>query len=40
MKFKLIKFWNESTDNKRCNNPKMHNQLECMCKGLEDKLND
>jgi len=28
------------TYNKRCNSAKFHNQLECMCKGLEDKLND
>ena len=28
------------TYNKRCNSVKFHNQLECMCKGLEDKLND
>lgn len=28
------------TYNKRCNSPKFHNQLECMCNGLEDKLND
>lgn len=25
------------TYNKRCNNPKFHNQLESMCKGLENK---
>ena len=28
------------TYNKRCNSDKFHNQLECMCLGLEDKLND
>ena len=27
-----------ATYNARCNNPKMFNQLECMCNGLEDKL--
>jgi len=25
------------TYNKRCNSDKFHNQLECMCNGLEDK---
>lgn len=25
------------TYNARCNNPKMFNQLECMCNGLENK---
>lgn len=28
------------TYNKRCNSVKFHNQLECMCKGLEDKNDD
>jgi len=28
------------TYNKRCNSAKFHNQLESMCLGLEDKLND
>ena len=27
-----------ATYNARCNNPKMFNQLECMCNGLESKL--
>ena len=26
-----------ATYNARCNNPKMFNQLECMCLGLEEK---
>lgn len=26
-----------ATYNARCNNPKMFNQLECMCNGLESK---
>ena len=26
-----------ATYNARCNNPKMFNQLECMCRGLEGK---
>ena len=36
------KYWGirYKTYNARCNNPKMFNQLECMCNGLEDKLND
>lgn len=25
------------TFNKRCNSERMHNQLECMCLGLEDR---
>ena len=29
-----------ATYNARCNSDKFHNQLECMCKGLEDRLND
>lgn len=28
------------TYNARCNNSKMHSQLECMCNGLEDKLSE
>ena len=28
------------TYNRRCNNPRMKAQLLCMCKGLEDKLNE
>ncbi len=28
------------TYNKHCNDIKFHNRLECMCNGLEDKLND
>ena len=27
-----------ATYNARCNNPKMFNQLECMCKGLDTKV--
>ena len=36
------KYWGirYKTYNARCNNPKMVNQLECMCNGLEDKLNE
>ena len=32
--------WNIHYDtyNARCNNPKMFNQLECMCNGLDSKL--
>lgn len=29
-----------ATYNDRCNNPRMHNQLEGMCLGLEDKTNE
>ena len=34
-----IEFWDidYSTYNRRCNNPKMFNQLESMCKGLSNK---
>lgn len=34
-----IEFWDidYSTYNRRCNNPKMFNQLESMCRGLKDK---
>ena len=35
---KAIAHWdiNYSTYNRRCNNPKMFNQLESMCMGLDD----
>lgn len=29
-----------ATYNARCNNPKLDNQLESMCRGLEDRLNE
>lgn len=29
-----------STYNRRCNNPKMWQQLQDMCNGLEDRLNE
>lgn len=34
--------WNIHYDtyNARCNNPKMFNQLECMCNGLDGKVSD
>ena len=34
--------WNirEATYNARCNNPNLVTQLEDMCNGLEDKLNE
>ena len=37
-----IEYWGirYATYNARCNNPKMLNQLECMCRGLEDKTNE
>jgi len=28
------------TYNKQCNKVKFHNRLECMCNGLEDRLNE
>lgn len=33
-------YWNIHYDtyNKRCNNPKMHNQLKCMCDGLKSRM--
>ena len=34
-----IEYWgiNYSTYNRRCNNPRLHNQLASMCNGLEVK---
>lgn len=34
------KYWGirYATYNARCNNERLWNQLECMCRGLEDKL--
>lgn len=36
---KACEYWgiHYDTYNKRCNNPKMHNQLESMCQGLKQR---